>query len=98
MLYDYICSGCSGTFEICKKVIHYDRDEFCPTSGTLMARVFKPKIHLYGTEVESAYFNVALGEVVKGKADALEKAKAKGMIEVGNEKPAKHIKWTPKEY
>lgn len=98
MLYDYFCSGCSGTFEVSKVVDDFDRIENCPTSGTMMTRLFKPKIHLYGTKVEDKHFHTGLGQVVNSTQHARQLAKERGLIEVGNERVEKYVKWTPKDY
>lgn len=93
MIYEYTCSGCSATFEVIKPLKDFERQEMCPTSGVTMTRAFAPqKLHLYGTAVQDAYFHPALGSVVKGDTEARQIAKNRGLIEVGNERPEKHLK------
>lgn len=96
MVYEYFCSACSATTDVIKKVIDFERDESHEKCGTLMVRIFKPKIYLAQTAVEDAHFHPGLGQVVKSTQHAREIAKSKGLIEVGNEKP--DVKWTPKSY
>jgi putative FmdB family regulatory protein len=99
MIYVYKCDGCDQKFDIVKPVSDFDRQELCPTSGVTMTRQFAPsKIHLGKTAVEDAYFHPAFGQVVKGDSHAQKLAKERGMIEVGNEKPEKHLKPNLKSY
>lgn len=92
MIYEYHCEKCNKSVDIAKPVKDYDKDEFCEC-GYLMQRHFAPqKIHLYNTKVQESYFSHALGKVVKGDNDLRQQAKQRGWIEVGNEKPEKHLK------
>lgn len=94
MIYEYSCEKCQKSVDVVKPLADYDRVEMCPTcSDTKMIRAFAPtRTHLYGTKVEEAYFSHALGQVVKGDTHARQIAKQKGLIELGNENPHKHLK------
>lgn len=99
MVYEYSCSQCQTSIDIIKPVSDYDRIENCETCGTLMNRAFAPrKIHLYGTAVQDAYYNNGLGCVVKNDKHARQIAKDRNLIEVGNERPEKHLKIKRQEY
>ena len=99
MIYVYSCDGCGKSFDITKPSTEYDRQELCPTSGVTMVRQFVPtKIYLGKTAVENAYYHPALGQVVKGDSHAQQIAKSKGWIEIGNEKPEKHLKPNVQSY
>lgn len=99
MIYEYSCLKCDSTCEIVKPVSEYDKVENCAECGTVMSRAFAPKkLHLYGTAVEEKYFNHGLGQVVNGKAHVKQICKEKKIIEVGNERPEKHLKIRQQEY
>lgn len=92
MIYVYSCNGCGGKFDIIKPVGDYNRPEFCPTSHVTMTRAFAPQIvYLSGTEVQERAWNPAFGQALT-RNEAKQIAKDKGMIEVGNERPEKHLK------
>lgn len=92
MVYEYLCQKCNTATDVIKVVADFDRIESCEKCGTIMERQFRPKIHLYGTAVQEAYFNHGLGQVVKGNSHAKQIAKDRKLIEVGNERPEKHLK------
>lgn len=99
MTYEYFCGQCNASTDIMKPVAQYDKIESCEKCGTIMVRAFAPqKIHLFGTAVEDKYFNHGLGQVVSGKADVKRICKEKNLIEVGNERPEKHLKVERQEY
>jgi hypothetical protein len=58
-----------------------------------MERVFHPP-QLIGTKVEDAYFCSGLGQVVRNSSHRKEIIRERGLIEVGNERPEKHLKPT----
>lgn len=93
MVYEYSCEHCQTTTDIVKSVKDFERVEHCEKCASIMTRAFAPqRIHLYGTKVEDAYFNVGLGQVVKGSQHVKEIVKERKLIEVGNERPEKHLK------
>jgi hypothetical protein len=63
----------------------------------VMERIFSWKLHLTGTKVQERYFNHALGGVVTD-TEARRIAKERGLIEVGNEIPGKHLKPEVSDY
>lgn len=86
MTYEYQCVKCEHTFDVIKPVKEIDVNEFCPKCEAPAERKFTPlKIHLFGTKVEDAEYNPALGQVVKGKRHREEIAKRKGLVEIGND-------------
>jgi putative FmdB family regulatory protein len=92
MVYEYSCAACNKTWDVIKPVSEYQSIELCLDCGKVGVRAFAPKkIHLHGTSVQDAYFNVGLGKIVKNDAHARQIAKDKGFIEVGNERPEKHL-------
>lgn len=91
MVYDYTCAPCEYTFEVVKNAKYYNDPEDCPKCGDEATRVFPPKkIHLMNTAVQEKYFDHALG-VVTTKDGAKDIAKRRGLVEVGNERPEKHL-------
>lgn len=87
MIYGYTCPSCSKTFDVIKRVSEYDKEEKC-VCGSIAKRSFAPqRIHLYGTAVVEQEYNPGLGCIVKNKAHKKEILKAKGLEEIGNEKP-----------
>lgn len=92
MIYVYKCDGCNGEFEVIKPVADYERIESCPVSGTIMTRAIAPqRIFLHNTAVQERAYNPAFGKALT-RNEAKEIAKQRGMIEVGNERPEKHLK------
>jgi hypothetical protein len=86
MIYLYDCSKCQLEIEIIKSMKDASREEHCDSCGNLLERIYLPP-HITGAKVENAEFNHGLGCVTKNKYDRAEKAKRKGLIEVGNENP-----------
>ena len=92
MIYEYHCNQCTRSVDVIKPVSEFDKEELCDLCHTKMIRAFAPqKLHLFNTAVQDAYFHPALGKVVRGDNHAKKLAKEKGMIEVGNERPEKHL-------
>lgn len=89
--YDYLCGKCKHEFTDIKGIKAYSEDSncqcpSCDTKCTVQNRDFsRLKVHLTGTQVESAEFNPGLGCVVKSKKHREEIAKKKGYVEVGND-------------
>lgn len=98
MVYDYLCNECDTHVDVIKRVGEIDRKEKCPSCDTIMTRAFCPsKIHLSGTAVQEKKWQPALGRACTDREMKAE-AKAKGMIEVGNEKQERHLKVAETEY
>lgn len=98
MIYEYLCKPCGKLCEIIKRVADLNRQENCEECGTIMERQVSGGQHLLNTAVQERYYSHALGQVVKGPQDERRIAKAKGMIEVGNERPRKHLKVETSSY
>lgn len=98
MIYEYHCPGCAGSFDIVKPAAEYLKDEFCPTSGTTMTRAVAPtRIFLNNTQVQERVWQPAIGKAATTK-ELREEAKRRGMIEVGTERPEKHLSPPRAEY
>lgn len=97
MTYEYLCDGCQNKFEVAKPVSDYNREELCPVSAVTMVKCYS-KTQLYNTAVQEPYYSPAHGKWVKGRLQERELAKRKGWIEVGNERPEKHLKPERLEY
>ena len=90
MTYSYECEKCDVKFDISKSMSDSSRLENCPNCGIVANRIFSPP-QFIGTSVYEANFNPGLGKVVKSQREVDEHCKRSGLVEVGNENPAKHI-------
>lgn len=87
--YVYECCSCAAVWDVVKRVAQIDDPERCPGCDHLGDR----KIQAPALDKSAAadwntpHFNPALGQVVQSNKHAQKIAKAKGLIEVGNEKP-----------
>lgn len=97
MIYDYECQDCGKRFDIIKAVSEIDRIELCSHCTKPMRIVFHAP-QLVGTKVDDAYYCPSHGQVVKSAAHSRELAKHKGWLEIGNERPEKHLKIERKPY
>jgi putative FmdB family regulatory protein len=95
VIYEYLCEVCGSHFDVVKPVSEYNTPEACRSCNYDATRVpFPRKIYLHGTAVQEKKWNPALGCAVTD-SEAKKIAKERGLIEVGNEDPSKHLK--PKE-
>lgn len=87
MIYEYYCHDCQYLTDVEKKAAEIDRLEYCAECGEEMQRQLSASVSFSGEKAEGneAYFNHALGCVVKGDKHAREIAKSRGLVEVGNE-------------
>jgi putative FmdB family regulatory protein len=84
--YDWLCEKCDLEFETIERISEYSGHKSCTQCGNHCIRLFsKVRIHLTGTAVEDAQFNVGLGKVTKSKAHREELAKQLGVVEIGND-------------
>ena len=90
MIYLYNCESCGKPVEIAKPVSAYDKPEQCEICGEEMVRLFT-RTQLFRTSVQERNWQPAFGKVMT-QSEARAEAKARGMVEVGNEDPKKHIK------
>jgi putative FmdB family regulatory protein len=98
MIYEYRCDGCNGSFDIVKPASEYNKDEHCPTSGTTMVRAVAPKrIFFHNSSVQEIRWQPHLGAAMTDR-EAKRTAKAQGLVEVGNDRPEKHLKVPETEY
>lgn len=87
MIYDYRCKRCETLFEVVKPVKDIEKVEKCPKcEGTDTFIQISAKIYHSGAKVKDAYFDAALGTVVKSDKQKQEHLKQKDLIEVGTEK------------
>jgi len=98
LLYEYLCDNCELEHTVVKPHTEYNREEKCTACGEVLRRLFSGKIGLHQTRVQEKYFSHVHGRVVDGEIHERKLAKQKGMIELGNEKPEKHLKPKRKEY
>lgn len=89
MIYEYECEKCDKNFDVVKPMSESSRLEYCPDCGNEGNRVFSCNVQFLGTKIEDAEYNPGLGIVTKSKRHRDEIAKRKGLIEIGNEDPAK---------
>lgn len=88
--YDFYCAKCDKNFETIESIVTYDGDGECPTCKNISHdRILSAKVHFIGTKVEDREYNHGLGIVTKGKRHREAEAKARGLVEVGNDKGAK---------
>lgn len=91
MTYAYACDNCKSEFEVWKSITESSRQESCKSCNQTARRIFTSP-QLIGTSVYEANYNPGLGKVIHSKTELNEHCKRNGLIEVGNENPAKHIK------
>lgn len=85
MIYPYSCTVCSATTEVIAPVSMHTHYQAC-ACGETMNQVYslsKPIVD----DMEATYYP-SLGGVIKSKKHRKEVMKRKGLIEVGNERPA----------
>jgi len=90
MVYEYECNRCGKREDVCKSVKDFERVEKCEECASPM-RVCLSAGYFSGEKVQDAYFNHGLGQVVSSDQEAKQIAKDRGLIEIGNETPKKHI-------
>lgn len=90
MIYVYECDGCGKKYDVVKPVAEYQTQELCPLSGVTMTKAVAPsRLYFSGTKVQDKVFNPAFGRPMTD-SEARAEAKARGLIEVGNESIEKH--------
>ena len=89
-IYEWRCQKCDIQFETVQSIKEYNGKTSCVTCGNETSeRILSADVYFIGAKVESAEYNPAFGQVVKNKRHREELAKARGLIEIGNEKPDK---------
>jgi putative FmdB family regulatory protein len=98
LVYEYQCNECDSRVDVIKSVREIDKKESCKTCGTIMTRAFAPrKIHLSGTAVQEKKWQPSLGRPATDN-EMKQAAKDKGWIELGSERPEKHLAPPDAEY
>lgn len=88
--YDFFCAKCDKQFEVIQSIKAYDGRAECPACKNVSKeRIFSPNVTFIGASVESAEWNPGLGIVTKNSKHRRDEAKARGLEEVGTEKPEK---------
>ncbi len=87
--YPHICSSCGRDWDVYCSVATRDDEHLCPCCyGRGHRQITIPNIDKSAAaDWNTPHFNPALGQVVQSNKHAQKIAKAKGLIEVGNEKP-----------
>lgn len=84
MIYPYRCEH-NHEFEVTKSVRFIDDPENCPTCGKIGVRYIS-RTHFFGaSDWDTKEFNRGLGIVTRNKKHRDREAKARGLIEIGNE-------------
>lgn len=87
-VYDYSCEKCDLDFEIFKSIKEHRKTEPCPQCGNEAPQDLSRCRPMHtGASVKDAYKCPALGTIVKSDAHRKELARARGLEEIGNEKP-----------
>jgi putative FmdB family regulatory protein len=90
MIYEFLCKKCNAIDEIVRHHMDLDDPVICDECKSTMVRQYTPPV--VKTQGESIpYYNVALGQMVKNDKEAAQIARARGLVEVGNEDVTKHI-------
>jgi putative FmdB family regulatory protein len=88
--YPYECKDCAHKFDIVKTVSRIDEVEQCPSCNSDKTGRYLTRFHFYGaSDWDKAEYNPGLGMVIRNKRHRRDEAKARGMIEIGNEDPDK---------
>lgn len=85
--YDFDCTDC-GPYDYFCSISDYDRNTPCPDCGKVGKRVFVRNGMFTGEKVEDAEYNPGLGCVTKNSKHRAQIAAERGLVEIGNEKPA----------
>jgi putative FmdB family regulatory protein len=88
MIYDYQCLSCGHAFDVVKPMTKASRKEKCRKCRKVASRIWSANIQFIGAAVQHAEYNPAFGQVIKNKRHRDEMARRRGMVEIGNEKPA----------
>ncbi len=86
MVYPYSCAKCDIEFDVVKHHSKSSSKEKCPECKRVAKRIYTAPFFT-GTKVEDAEYNPGLGIVTKNSRHRKEEARARGLEEIGNEKP-----------
>jgi putative FmdB family regulatory protein len=87
-IYDYRCKSCGHDFDVTKRIADVDQLESCPSCSKECdgsCRLITKAKEFFGEKPEEPFYSIPLGKWVKGTKDMRRQAKAKGLIEIGNE-------------
>ena len=88
-VYEFDCKHCNAIDEVTRPAAECKEPYRCPDCDAVCQRHYTaPQVITQGEQVK--YFHPAFGKVMSD-LDAKREAKARGLIEVGNEDPNKHI-------
>ena len=89
--YVYRCpeDHCHEVYDVVKPMSEIDELAICPRCGAFASSACRQvtKAYFYGAKVEDAAYDPAFGQVIRSSRHRKDEAKARGWIEVGNEKP-----------
>jgi len=88
MIYEYACDQCVRQFEVVKPMSESSRMELCEC-GAEARRLYSARVEHLGAKVKDQEYYHSLGQVVKSDRHRREIIKRYGLVEVGNEKPAR---------
>jgi len=91
LIYEFACKSCSNKFDVWKPASEFTRTAACDCGG-LADLVIHPPRGFINEKVEHAEYNPGLGCVVKNRSHRAQIAKARGLVEVGNEKTETLVK------
>lgn len=84
--YEYECTKCASGFDIIKGVSEIDSPEECPGCQSYDTKRNISRTHFYGaSDWDNKEFNRGLGIVTRNKKHRDKEARARGLVEVGNE-------------
>lgn len=87
--YDWYCGTCNESWEVMTLISRRDDPSECPTCHKVGARgsCYVTQVHGSAGDWNRVEFNPGLGQWTKSRKHTAQIAKAKGLVEVGNEKP-----------
>ena len=84
--YAYGCKECKKEFDVIKSFSEFNNPEFCPGCKSGNVERFISRTSFYGaSDWDKVSYNPGLGVVTKNAKHAAKIAKARGLIEVGND-------------
>ena len=88
-IYEYRCQACEAPFDIACPISDIDNRVECPKCAVINGKAQRQltRTSFYGAAVEDSSWDPGLGMVVKSNKHRRDEAKARGLIEIGNEKP-----------
>lgn len=90
--YEYACNKCLKEFDIIKRVVQIDDPEECPACESKDVKRHISRTHFYGaSDWDNKEYNPGLGIITRNKKHRDREAKARGLIEVGNEDVHSHM-------